>query len=93
MVLRFNGWCVVRSEDVSDSGAKALILLRLLGQFLAFTLLFVIVIVEHGLDLRGPAIFLHLGPFGCDSLLSSLSIKSLLLSFLLTAILEKTLEL
>lgn len=92
-MLLFNGWRVVRTEDVSNSGAKALILLRLLGQFLAFTFLFLIIMIEHVLDLRGPAIFLHLGPFGCDSLLFSLSIKSLLLSFLLTAVLEKTLEL
>lgn len=92
-MLLLNGWCVVRTEDVSNSSAKALILLRLLGQFLAFTLLFVIIAIEHVLDLRGPAVFLHLGSFGGDSLLSSISIKSLLLSFLLTAILEKTLEL
>ena len=93
-MLLLNGWCVVRTEDVSNARAKALILLRLLGQFLAFTLLFfIVVIIEHVLDLRGPAVFLHLGSFSRDSLLSSISLKSLLLSFLLTSILEKTLEL
>ena len=93
-LLLLNGWRMVRSEDISNSGAKALILLCLLGQFLAFTLLFlIVVIIEHVLDLRGPAVFLHLGSFGRDSLVSSISIESLLLSFLLTAILEKALEL
>lgn len=92
-MLLFNGWRVVRTENVSDSSAKALILLGLLGQFLAFTLLVLVVVIEHVFDLCGPGLFLHLGSFGCVSLLFSLRVKSLLLSFLLTAVLENTLEL